>query len=119
MRVAIIGASKNAERYSNMALKRLVAAGYEVFPVNPALDEIDGIRVYRSIRDLPLPVDTVTLYVGPDTLRSLEDEILALKPGRIIANPGTETTSLAERARALGIVYLEACTLVLLSTGQF
>ncbi len=119
MRVVILGASKKAERYSNMALKRLVGAGHEVFPVNPALDEIDGLRVFRSLSEVPLPVDTVTLYVGPKSVLEEAERILALKPRRVISNPGTETPEFAARARELGIDYLEACTLVLLSTGQF
>ena len=119
MRVVILGASKKAERYSNMALKRLVAAGHEVLPVNPAFDEIDGIRAYRDLSAVPLPVDTVTLYVGPGTVLAEADGIFALKPRRIISNPGTENAEFAARARSLGVDYLEACTLVLLSTGQF
>lgn len=119
MRVVIVGASKKAERYSNMALKRLAAAGHEVIPFNPALDEIDGIPVYRELSAIPLPVDTVTLYVGPVVLRDLAEGILALKPRRIISNPGTESPEFAAQARELGIDYREACTLVLLSTNQF
>lgn len=119
MRVVIVGASKKPERYSNMALKRLVAAGHEVIPFNPSLDEIDGLAVYHELSAIPLPVDTVTVYVGPAILKDLVDGILALKPGRIISNPGTESPEFAARARELGIDYREACTLVLLSTNQF
>jgi predicted CoA-binding protein len=119
MRVLIIGASKKAERYSNMAMKRLIDKNHEVVLFNPALDEIDGHPVINSLLPAQAGVDTVTLYVGPTHLEPMIDDIIAWAPRRIISNPGTESILMAERARKAGIEYLEACTLVLLSTGQF
>ncbi len=119
MRVVVLGASDKPDRYAYLALKRLVAAGHEPVPVNPSLDSIEGIPVVKRLADVPLPVDTVTVYVGPERFVPMIDGILALKPRRVIANPGTETRELAERAAGAGIEYLEACTLVLLGTGQF
>ncbi len=119
MRVVILGASSKPDRYSCLALKRLLAAGHEAIPVNPALESIEGVPVVGRLADVFLPVDTVTLYVGPERILPMIDDILALKPKRIIANPGTETRELASRALEAGIEYVEACTLVLLGTGQF
>lgn len=119
MRVLIIGASRNPERYSHLAIKRFEAAGHEVVLFNPGIDDIEGRPVVRDLALVSGPVDTVTLYVGPKHLEPLVDPILALSPRRIISNPGTESAVLRAKAAEAGIEYLEACTLVLLSTGQF
>ena len=119
MKVAILGASDKPDRYSNMALKMLVEKGHTVFPVHPRLKEIDGIAVIGSLKDLPAPVHTVTVYLSPELSGRLEGEIIESKPRRVIFNPGTENAELAKSLDAAGIVTLEACTLVLLRTGQF
>jgi len=119
MRVLLIGASKKSERYANMAMKRLVEKKHEVVLFNPALTEIDGNPVANTFADIGLPVDTVTVYVGPRHLEPMVDDIIALRPRRIISNPGTESALMQQKAEEAGIEYLEACTLVLLSTGQF
>lgn len=119
MRVLIIGASRNPERYAYLAMKRLIAAGHEVVLFNPALESIERLPVINRLSDVPLPVDTVTIYVSSAHLDPMIDDILALAPRRIISNPGTETPAMADKALGAGIEYLEACTLVLLATHQF
>lgn len=118
-RTLIIGASAKPERYANMAMHRLLENGHEVLLFNPAGGEIEGLPVCSSLESVSGPLDTVTLYTGPRHLEPMIPAILALKPNRIIANPGTETPVLKQAAEAAGIEYREACTLVMLSTGQF
>ena len=117
--VAILGASTNPERYSYKALKMLLEHGHTPLPVNPAISTIEGVRVINSIDALPRPVDTLTIYVKPAILATMVPQILALSPGRVIFNPGTESTQIAAQFNAANIETVEACTLVLLSTGQF
>ncbi|MEZ5304666.1 MAG: CoA-binding protein [Verrucomicrobiales bacterium] len=117
--VAVLGASANPERYANRAVRALLAAGHRVIPVTPAHGAIEGLEPVASVADIAEPVDTLTLYVGPDRLRGMIDAIAALRPGRVIFNPGTECPELAARLDAEGIRHQDACTLVLLSTGQF
>ena len=119
MTVAVLGASDNPERYSNKAVRFLLEKGHEVFPVHPSLKEIDGLKVYASLKDLPKPIDTLTLYLSEERSSMVASEILALKPRRIIFNPGAENPGLEAKAAAEGIKTLEACTLVLLRTDQF
>ncbi len=119
MNVAIIGASDKPHRYSYMALQRLRAAGHNVYPVHKVHKEIEGVKVYNSISDIKEQIDTVTLYVNSEVSDSLANEILALRPRRIIFNPGAENYSLRDLAEKQGIDTVFACTLVLLSTGQF
>lgn len=119
MNVAVLGASANPERYSNKAILSLMAAGHKVFPVNPAGGEIEGLQVYRSLAELPESVHTITVYVGPQNVMPLIAGIVAARPVRVIANPGAESVMLKAAVMAARIEYLEACTLVMLSTKQF
>lgn len=118
-RVVVLGASPKTYRYSNLALRSLKEHGHEPVPVNPAHREILGIPVAASLAEVSHPVDTVTLYVSPDRLHDMVGDVLALKPRRIIANPGAECDAMRGAAEAAGVEYLEACTLVLLSIGKF
>jgi len=117
--VVVIGASNNEERYSNKAMKMLLEYGHNPIPVAPAVDSIMQRKVYATLSDVPEAVDTVTLYVGPKRQEGLFEQILAIKPKRVIFNPGTENPDEYERLKSAGIEPMEACTLVLLRTGQF
>jgi len=118
-RVVVIGASDDPQRYSHKAIKLLQSKGHTVLPVTPKAVRLPGLPVYPSINGVPPPVDTVTLYVNPHVLEGLTEEIIRARPGRVIFNPGTEHPAVTQRLREAGIQTEEACTLVLLSTGQF
>lgn len=117
--VAVLGASSNPERYSNMAVRRLREAGHHVIPVNPALPAVEGLPVAKSLGEIKEPVDTLTLYVGPQRSAAMIGEILRLAPKRVIFNPGTESAELATALDRAGISHVEGCTLVMLQAGQF
>ena len=119
MNVAVLGASNKPERYSHQAVVLLAKKGHAVFPIHPALAEIDGHRAFKKLADVPAPLHTVTLYVSPALSSGLADDILAARPTRAIFNPGTENPELEEKLAAAGIATVQACTLVLLCTGQF
>lgn len=114
----VIGASENPERYSHLAVKRLVAQGYPVVALGRKAGKIGN----TDIETVPVQlngIDTVTLYLNSANQRDYYDYIFSLHPRRIIFNPGAENEELANLAREKGIIAQEACTLVLLSTGQF
>ncbi|WP_319244463.1 CoA-binding protein [uncultured Propionivibrio sp.] len=117
--VIVVGASSNEERYSNKAMKMLSDYGHTPIPVAPKDAEILGRTVYASVTAVPGPVDTVTLYVGPQRQDGLFEQIIGKGARRVIFNPGTENPDAYERLRAAGIEPIETCTLVLLRTGQF
>ena len=119
MNVAVLGASPKPERYSNQAVALLKEAGHAVFPVHPIAAEIHGLRVYRALADIPAPLDTVTVYLAPAQSAALVDGLRRARPRRIILNPGAENPALAAALEGDGCHVLEACTLVLLRTGQF
>jgi hypothetical protein len=115
----IVGASNKHERYAYKAMSMLLKHGHEVILVNPNLDKIEAHTVYPSISEARQHVDTVTIYVGASISDSFEKDLLALKPRRIIFNPGAENPRLARILKHNGSETLEACTLVLLQTNQF
>lgn len=122
-KVVVLGASDKADRYSNQAVNLLHEKGYEVIPVNPKLKEISGIKVYNSLQEVQESfageIDTLSLYVNPEISAQAKTDILALKPRRIIFNPGSENQELENTLTNQGLETKEACTLVMLRTGQF
>lgn len=118
-RVVIVGASNNPERYSHRTLLLLRKHGHEVVPVHPKLTEIESVPVIADLRLITGPVDTVTMYVGPAISSGLTEKLVALNPRRVIFNPGAENAVLEAALQQAGIACEEACTLVLLNTGQF
>ncbi|WP_304224701.1 CoA-binding protein [Gracilinema caldarium] len=117
--VVVLGASNNPDRYSYRAVRELLSHGFKTIPVNPHLNEILGLPVISSLKDINEGVDTLTVYVSPKHSSVLKEEILALKPRRVIFNPGAENEELEKALDISGIPYLHACSLVLLSTGRF
>jgi predicted CoA-binding protein len=117
--VVVLGASDKRERYSNRAVRLLKSEGYRPVPVHPTLTDIQGIPVRHGLGDITEKVDTLTVYLSPEKCLPFIGDIVAMKPGRVILNPGTESSELEARLTHAGIPILKACTLVMLSTGQF
>jgi hypothetical protein len=118
-RVAVLGASPKPERFSNRAVALLKEHGHAVYPVNPRGGEIHGLKCYKTLAEVPLPLDTVTLYLGPKVSSEHADEIIAAHPKRVIMNPGAENPELAKKCEEKGIGVVQACTLVMLRHGQY
>jgi predicted CoA-binding protein len=119
-KVVIIGASNKPDRYSYKAFKMLKEYGHTPIPVHPVLTTIDDCSVVASLGSIDAStVDTITLYVNPEILKNYIDEIIRIKPSRVIMNPGTESDDAEQQFLQNGIKVLRACTLVLLRTGQF
>ena len=114
----VVGATPNPERYSFLATALLEEKGYEVYPFGIKKGNINHTAI---INEWPKQgtIDTVTLYLGPTAQSEYLEAIIALAPRRIIFNPGTENPILASLAAKNGIETMEACTLVLLKTGQY
>lgn len=116
---AVLGASPNPERYSNKAIHMLLEHHHQVIPVHPIHKSIDGIPSVAKLADIDVPVDTVTMYMNAKTSAPLAEELIALNPRRVIFNPGAESPDLQAKLKAAGIEVEEACTLVLLQSGQY
>lgn len=114
----VLGASENPARYSNMAMQRLAKHGHPVI----AIGKTKGRAHHIEIHNTPVVergIDTVTLYLNPAHQKPYYNYILNLKPTRIIFNPGTENDEFISLAEKNGIKTIEACTLVMLGTGQY
>jgi len=115
---AVLIASSKPGRYSHMAVQRLRATGHPVFPLGYRKDYIDEEEIIIGFPVLE-GLDTVTLYLNPRRQLKHYDYILALKPKRLIFNPGTENLELQKLAEDNGIETIIACTLVMLAAGLY
>ena len=114
----VLGASEKPDRYSNKAIRMLRRFGHPVVAIGARRGQVVDVP-FSPERPALEEIDTITLYLAPDKQPPFYDYILSLKPRRIIFNPGTENPELEALAEAQGILCTEACTLVLLSTGQY
>jgi predicted CoA-binding protein len=114
----VLGASANPSRYSYLALQRLRNQGHPVVAVGKKNARVADVEIEKEKKEFD-NIDTVTLYLNPLHQQEYYDYILSLKPKRIIFNPGAENEELAILAARNNIKVMEACTLVLLSTGQY
>lgn len=119
-KTVIIGASTNPSRFAYLAAELLTRYGHVIVPVGIRQGEVFGKEI-MDLRQKPAiaGVDTVTLYIGPSRQPEWYDYILGLKPRRVIFNPGTENPEFQKRVSDQGAEALEACTLVMLRTGQY
>lgn len=119
MTVAILGASRLPDRFAYQAFKLLQQYGHTPVPVTPKFADIEGVKAFATLGEVKEPIDTLTMYVGPDLSAKLSADILELKPRRVIFNPGSENPELARKLEAAGIGVVEDCTLVMLRSGEF
>lgn len=117
--VVILGASDKPERYSNKAILLLKEKGYDVVPVNPTLETLEGIPVVHTLADAARHPDVLTVYVNPERSTAMAAQILALAPRVAIFNPDTENDALESQLAAAGIRIVRACSVVLLKTDAF
>lgn len=117
--VVVLGASNKPQRYAYQALIKLKKYGHQIIAVHPKLETIDDFCVTHTLSEITETVDTLTLYIGPDRSKFLVDEIIALRPSRVIFNPGTQSKLLEKQLSKANIDYIHDCTLILLDEKQF
>ncbi|HEY1046504.1 MAG TPA: CoA-binding protein [Bacteroidia bacterium] len=116
----VFGASENPERYSNMAVKMLKSYGHPVIAIGKKEGSIEETPIRKEIPELNAgEINTVSLYLNPTHQEAYYEKIIHLKPERVIFNPGSENEAFQDLLDSNNIAYEEACTLVLLRTGQF
>jgi predicted CoA-binding protein len=114
----VLGASEKPDRYSNKAVRLLRSFQHDVLAVGAAVGQVEDVRIETKF-PIGERVHTLTMYLNPTLQKQYYDSILSLKPLRIIFNPGTENEELKRLAENAGIKTENACTLVLLNTGQY
>ena len=118
MKTLVFGASSNPTRYSYQAIERLLAHKHKIAAIGGREAEILGVDIQKGHPKLE-GIHTITMYMGESRQAAHEEYLLSLNPKRIIFNPGAENRSFYTKAKKQGIEVLEACTLVMLSTGQY
>lgn len=118
MKTLVIGASSKANRYSNIAMHLLDEYGHEIKALGLKEQDTDLVHIDAGFPDYE-GIDTVTLYVGPRNQTAFIPYVVALKPRRVIFNPGTENPDFYAALEQAGIDYEVACTLVMLRTDQY
>lgn len=117
--VVVLGASPKPGRFAYKSLLKLKQAGHQVLPVHPKAESIEDIKVFSSLDAINQPVDTITLYVGPARMKDQVEAVCALKPLRVIFNPGTESDEIQQRFEQAGITCVVDCTLIMLDENRF
>ena len=110
--VAVIGASNNHAKFGNKAVRAFRQQGYAIYPVNPKETEIEGLSAYRSICDVPVRPQMISVYLPPQVLLKILPDIAARGCDELWLNPGTESDEVLAEAERLGLNVIQACSIV-------
>ena len=110
--VAVIGASSNPRKFGNRAVRAFRRQGYTVIPVNPHELQIEGLKAYASVLDVPEAIDMVTFYVPPDIGEKVMREVARKEIPEVWLNPGSESDDLIRLARSLNVEPILACSIL-------
>jgi predicted CoA-binding protein len=117
--VAVIGASNDRQKFGNRAVRAYQQRGYTVVPINPHETEVEGLKAYASILDVPGPVDLASFYVPPDIGEQIIGDVASKGVAEVWLNPGAESDELIARARALSIQPVVACSIVAIGQNPY
>src|ERR1700720_2694986 len=110
--VAIIGATNNRAKFGNKAVRAFLQQGYTVYPVHPTEPKIEGLVAFKSIRELPVRPQMVSVYLPPPVVLKVLPEIAARGCDELWLNPGTESETVLAEAARLGLNVIQACSIV-------
>jgi predicted CoA-binding protein len=110
--IAIIGASNDRAKFGNKAVRAFVQQGYDVFPVNPKEETIEGLRAFKSIAEVPVRPQMISVYLPPPVLLKVLAAIAAKGCDELWLNPGTESDTVLAEAERLGLNVVQACSIV-------
>lgn len=117
--VAVIGASSNRRKFGNRAVRAYRHQGYTVVPINPHETTIEGLKAYRSVLDVPGPVDMASFYVPPEAGEQVMDEVARKGITEVWLNPGADSDRLIAHARTLGIRPIVACSIMAIGENPY
>jgi uncharacterized protein len=117
--VAVIGASNNRSKFGNRAVRAYLEQGYTVVPINPHEKEVEGLKTYASVLDVPGAIDMASFYVQPEVGEQVIGEIARKGIAEVWLNPGAESDELIARARALAIQPIVACSIVAIGRNPY
>jgi predicted CoA-binding protein len=117
--VAVIGASRDRHKFGNRAMRAYQQQGYTVIPINPNETEVEGIKTYASVLDVPGPIDMATFYVPPPIGERVIDEVARKGIHEVWLNPGADGDEVVARAKALGLNPIIACSIVAIGENPY
>jgi len=117
--VAVIGASRDRRKFGNRALRAYVDQGYTVIPINPHETEVEGLKAYASVLDVPGPIDMASFYVPPEIGEQIIGDVVRKQIPEVWLNPGADSDELVARARGLGIKPIVACSIVAIGRNPY
>ena len=117
--VAIIGASSNPRKFGNRAVRAFRRQGYTVFAINPHEGEVEGLKTYASVLDVPDVIDMASFYVPPEIGEKVIVEVARKGIAEVWLNPGSESDALIQLARSLKIEPIEACSIVSIGENPY
>jgi len=117
--VAVIGASSDRRKFGNRALRAFRQQGYTVIPINPNEQEVEGLKTYASVLDVPGAIDMASFYVHPEVGERVIDEVARKGIAEVWLNPGAESDALIDRARTLQIQPIVACSIVAIGQNPY
>src|SRR3979409_1892746 len=117
--VAVIGASSDRNKFGNRAVRAFQLQGYTVVPINPHEAEVEGLKAYASVLDVPGTIDMASIYVPPEIGELVIDEIARKGIAEVWLNPGAESDALIARARALQIQPIVACSIIAIGQNPY
>lgn len=117
--VAVIGASSNRRKFGNRAVRAFRQQGYTVIPINPHEADVEGLKAYASVLDVPGPIDMASVYLPPDAGIRVMDEIAQKQIPEVWLNPGADDDEVIARARALDIEPIVACSIIAIGENPY
>ena len=117
--VAVIGASSNRNKFGNRAVRAFQQQGYTVVPINPHEAEVEGLKCYASVLDVPGAIDMASFYVPPEIGLRVIDDVARKGIPEVWLNPGAESDALIARAKALHIQPIVACSIVAIGQNPY
>jgi predicted CoA-binding protein len=117
--VAVIGASSNRSKFGNRAVRAFQHQGYTVVPINPHETEVEGLKAYRSVMDVPGTIDMASFYLPPEIGLQVIDDVARKGIPEVWLNPGAESDALIARAKALHIQPIVACSVVAIGENPY
>jgi len=110
--IAIIGASTDRSKFGNKAVRAFLQQGCRVYPVNPKEAQIEGLPAFKSIADVPVRPNLISVYLPPPVLLKVLPDIAAKGCDEFWLNPGTESDEVLAEAERLGLNVIQACSIV-------
>ena len=117
--VAVIGASNRRDKFGNRAVRAFSEQGYTVIPINPHEREVEGLKAYASVLEVPGPIDMASFYVPPEIGALVIEDVAKKGIAEVWLNPGAESDALLARARMLSIEPIVACSVVAIGRNPY